>query len=164
MHCGNVQTLRSSVTTKWLWRRPIGNKERITITFAHESIPFNGYFENGHQTVKTSPSKAGPDEISISVVEFSVFHCANITRKGDKFSSPFPPSLNELIDINKSTYLKGGDSRTRGGLKFYQQSVTIDVYRNSFFPRTIMEWNTLPARVAEAGSVEDFRTGLQTTH
>ncbi|CAG2226442.1 unnamed protein product [Mytilus edulis] len=71
---------------------------------------------------------------------------------------------NELIDINKSTYLKGGDSRTRGGHKFYQQRVTSDVYRNSFFPRTIMEWNTLPARVAEAGSVEDFRSGLQTTH
>ncbi|CAG2253342.1 unnamed protein product [Mytilus edulis] len=43
-------------------------------------------------------------------------------------------SHNELIDINKSTYLKGGDSITRGGHKFYQQRVTSDVYRNSFFP------------------------------
>lgn len=86
------------------------------------------------------------------------------TRRRDNRLCMLYRIQNELIDINKSTYLKGGDSRTRGGHKFYQQRVTSDVYRNSFFPRTIMEWNTLPARVAEAGSVEDFRSGLQTTH
>ncbi|XP_071177948.1 uncharacterized protein [Mytilus edulis] len=61
------------------------------------------------------------------------------TRRRDNRLCVLYRIQNELIDINKNTYLKGGDSRTRGGLKFYQQSVTIDVYRNSFFPRTIME-------------------------
>ena len=63
------------------------------------------------------------------------------TRRRDNRLCMLYRIQNELIDINKSTYLKGGDSRTRGGHKFYQQRVTSDVYRNSFFPRTIMELN-----------------------
>ena len=49
------------------------------------------------------------------------------TRRSDNRLCMLYCIQNELIDINKSTYLKGGDSRTRGGLKFYQQSVTIEI-------------------------------------
>jgi hypothetical protein len=71
---------------------------------------------------------------------------------------------NDLVDINRIQYLTGGDSRTHGAHKFYQQRITHDVYNNSFFPRTIRDWNTLPATVADAGSLEDFRLRLQATH
>ena len=49
---------------------------------------------------------------------------------------------NDLVDINRTQYLTGGDSRTRRAHKFYQQRITHDVYNNSFFPRTIRDWNT----------------------
>lgn len=71
---------------------------------------------------------------------------------------------NDLIDINRTDFLRSGDSRTRGGHKFYQQRITCDIYRNSFFPRTIREWNSLPTSVAEAGSLEDFRLRLHSTN
>ena len=71
---------------------------------------------------------------------------------------------NDLVDINRTQYLTGGDSRTCGSHKFYQQRITHDVYNNPFFPRTIRDWNTLPATVADAGSLEDFCLRLQATH
>ena len=71
---------------------------------------------------------------------------------------------NDLVDINRTQYLTGGDSRTHGAHKFYQQRITHDVYNNSFFPRTIRDCNTLPATVADAGSLKDFRLRLQATH
>ena len=71
---------------------------------------------------------------------------------------------NDLVDINRTQYLTGGDSRTRGAHKFYQQRITHNVYNNSFFPRTIRDWNTLPATVADMGSLKDFRLRLQATH
>jgi len=33
--------------------------------------------------------------------------------------------------------------------------------KESFFPRTIREWNTLPTNVVEAGSAEDFKAKLE---
>ena len=71
---------------------------------------------------------------------------------------------NDLVNINRTQYLTGGDSRTRGAHKFYQQRITHDVYYNSFFPRTIRDWNTLPATVADAWSLKDFHLRLQATH
>ena len=71
---------------------------------------------------------------------------------------------NDLQNTSPKTRSSGGDSRTRGAHKFYQQRITHDVYNNSFFPRTIRDWNTLPATVADAGSLEDFRLRLQATH
>jgi hypothetical protein len=66
---------------------------------------------------------------------------------------------NDLVDINRTQYLTGGNSRTREAHKFYQQRITHDVYNNSFFPRTTRDWNTLPATVAD-----DLRLRLQATH
>ena len=50
---------------------------------------------------------------------------------------------NDLVNINRTQYLTGGDSRTREAHKFYQQRITHDVYNNSFFPRTIRDWNSV---------------------
>jgi hypothetical protein len=35
-----------------------------------------------------------------------------------------------------------------------------DVYRNSFFPRSIREWNNLLSTASTASSVEEFRDTL----
>ena len=41
-----------------------------------------------------------------------------------------------LADVEKEKYLQTGDSRTRGGYKFYQKRATSEAYRNSlFFPQ-----------------------------
>ena len=49
-----------------------------------------------------------------------------------------------LVDIDKTAYLKPGDSRTRSHTGFYQEHTTHALYHNSVFPRTIREWNRLP--------------------
>ena len=47
--------------------------------------------------------------------------------------------LQQLVDVKKETYLQSGDSRTLGGHKFYQERTTCEVYRSSFFPRTVID-------------------------
>ena len=42
------------------------------------------------------------------------------------------------VDVEKEKYLQSGDSRTRGGHKFYEKRTTREAYRNSFFPRTVI--------------------------
>ena len=66
----------------------------------------------------------------------------------------------QLVDVEKENYLQSGDSRTRGGHKFYQERTTSEVYRNSFFPRTVRDWNKLPHSVTAAESLELFRGSL----
>ena len=55
-----------------------------------------------------------------------------------------------LVDIDKATYLKPCDSRIRNHTGFYQEHTEHEVYHNSFFPRTIREWNRLPNRDTSA--------------
>ena len=47
-----------------------------------------------------------------------------------------------LVDVDTSSYLQQGDSRTRGRRGFFQERINNEVYFNSFFPSTIREWNT----------------------
>ena len=64
-----------------------------------------------------------------------------------------------LVDIDKAAYLKPGDSRTT---VFYQEHTRHEVYYNSFFPRTIREWNRLPTSVTSSATVDGFRASLFT--
>ena len=43
------------------------------------------------------------------------------------------------------------------------QSPQSAVFKNSFFPRTVREWNTLDDAAVNAESVEDFKTRLPTS-
>ena len=36
----------------------------------------------------------------------------------------------------------------------------LSIYKNSFFPRTIREWNLLPTSVTDATTIEEFKVGL----
>ena len=65
-----------------------------------------------------------------------------------------------LVDVKKELYLKQSDSRTISFSRFFQERTASEVYYNSFFPRTIKDWNKLPPQVTSATSLEEFRAGL----
>ena len=67
-----------------------------------------------------------------------------------------------LVDIPAENLLIPADSRTRSssntGYKvIYTRS---DLYKYSFFPRTILTWNLLPLGLRQSTSVEQFRASL----
>jgi hypothetical protein len=66
-----------------------------------------------------------------------------------------------LVDIPAATFLKAGDTRTRGEHKFYQERHTDKVYLSTFFPRTVRDWNKLPRRIASADTLESFQSLLR---
>lgn len=66
-----------------------------------------------------------------------------------------------LVDIPTDRYLSVSDSRTRGSSRFFQERITDTTYSNSFFPKTVRDWNRLPSRVVAAASLEEFRSLLQ---
>jgi hypothetical protein len=67
----------------------------------------------------------------------------------------------QLVDIDWDLYLRPGDSKTRGQHRFFQERSNYDTIRNSFFQRTVREWNHLPDTTFWASSIEEFRANLQ---
>ena len=67
---------------------------------------------------------------------------------------------NGLVDINATNLLKKSDRRTRGAEKLFQEHAKHAVLHNSFFPRTIRQWNKLPSALTETPSLEHFKAGL----
>ena len=65
-----------------------------------------------------------------------------------------------LVDVDTSSYLPQGDSRTQGSRGFIQERINSEVYYNSFFPQTIREWNNQPGGVTAAASLEEFPASL----
>jgi len=55
------------------------------------------------------------------------------------------------------------DSRTRGKNRFYQERPKTDTYRQPFFPKTIRDWNQLPATTTSVVTVEGFRASLKSS-
>lgn len=66
----------------------------------------------------------------------------------------------KLVDIDPDLYYTPGDSRTRGGHRYRQHRATKEVYNNSFFPRSVREWNHLPETVTAAPTLEEFRARI----
>ena len=71
--------------------------------------------------------------------------------------------VNSLVDIPPDPFFVPGPCRTRSNhkLKFRQISTSKDYFKFSFFPRIIPIWNNLPASVAEAPSLVQFKRGLK---
>jgi hypothetical protein len=67
----------------------------------------------------------------------------------------------QLVDIDRDLHLRPGDSRTRGQHRFFQERSNYDTLRNSFFQRTVREWNHLQDTTVWASSIEEFRSNLQ---
>ncbi|KAL8622504.1 hypothetical protein ACOMHN_034167 [Nucella lapillus] len=66
---------------------------------------------------------------------------------------------NKLVDLNKSNFYRQADGRTRGN-RIYQKRVNHPAHFNSFFPRTLRQWNTLPPSATSAPSLETFRARI----
>ena len=57
-------------------------------------------------------------------------------------------------------HLVAGDRRTRGTNKFREIAASKEAYRQSFYPRTVRQWNKLPPDITAASSVEGFKAML----
>jgi hypothetical protein len=68
---------------------------------------------------------------------------------------------NGLIDIDSHQYIQANDSRTRGKDRLYQERTSSEAFGNSFFPKTIRDWNQLPANTTPTNTVEGFRSALK---
>ena len=55
---------------------------------------------------------------------------------------------NNIVDVDINNFVRRNDSRTRGSQRFFQEHTTNQVFFNSFFPRTVRDWNKLPIRVS----------------
>ena len=67
-----------------------------------------------------------------------------------------------LVAIPIDPYLKPAHTRTRRNhqLCFFKPFASTDYHRHTFFIGTIPLWNNLPATVAEAETLEQFRAEL----
>ena len=70
--------------------------------------------------------------------------------------------INNLVDVPAQQYLIPASRRTRAAHchKYRQISTSTSYYKNSFFPHTIITWNSLPSAVAEAPDLVSFKQGL----
>ena len=70
---------------------------------------------------------------------------------------------NDIIHIDKSKYLlPPTETRTRRShnFKYYLEQTNNDVFKFSYFPRTIREWNSLPANIVSSTSLDIFQRKL----
>ena len=51
-------------------------------------------------------------------------------------------------------------TRSNHGQKFLHYHTSVDCYKFSFFPRTVPEWNDLPARIVQSNSLDTFKEYL----
>ena len=66
---------------------------------------------------------------------------------------------NGLVDLDPSHFFQKSDRRTRGN-RLYQEGITHTTHFNSFFPRTLRQWNHLPTSTTTAPSLETFRASI----
>ena len=74
-----------------------------------------------------------------------------VRRRHDRLSMLYKIQHN-LVDIPTDRYLRVSDSRIRGPAKFFQGRITDTAYSNSFFPRTVRDWNRLSGEVVSVTS------------
>ena len=68
-----------------------------------------------------------------------------------------------LIDIDTERHLiLDREKRTRNShaFKYRMPKVSKDVFKFSFFPRSITKWNSLPANLVNSKSLSDFKLNL----
>ena len=74
--------------------------------------------------------------------------------------------VGNLIAIPADEYLTKPSSRTRSSTSNNYRQYTTDttIYANSFFPRTIKDWNSLPQEIKTATTISQFKEGLTERH
>jgi hypothetical protein len=66
--------------------------------------------------------------------------------------------MHGLVCIAESYMVQTSDPRTIGANR--QHHINIAAYKQSFFPRTIQEWNRLPIAVTNNTKQEEFKASL----
>ena len=84
-------------------------------------------------------------------------------RRKNKRLTTFYKICNNSSTVTLPDYVKTSNSQTRSHDRSYIQIQTnYEQYKNSFLPRTIREWNSLPPDLVHAESVDVFSERLQT--
>ena len=68
-----------------------------------------------------------------------------------------------FTDFSAENHLKpNNERRTRGShnFKFLMPRAKKDIFKFTFFPRTISEWNSLPKETVNAASLDSFKSML----
>ena len=68
---------------------------------------------------------------------------------------------NHIIHVNKTKYFTPvTETRTRGshGFKYFIEQTSDDIFKYSYFPRTMKEWNSLPSDIVSAKSLDIFKS------
>ena len=66
-----------------------------------------------------------------------------------------------LVEIPEAeSIVWSNDSRTRGLQRLFVPYTSVTVYKMSFFPRTIQDWNKLPSSITDMQDIEAFKTAL----
>ena len=67
-------------------------------------------------------------------------------------------SLVEIPEASK--IVRPNDRRTRGTQRLFQPYTKMEVYKQSFFPRTIHDWNKLSTSITDTSDIEVFKAAL----
>ena len=67
--------------------------------------------------------------------------------------------VNDLVAIPADQHIRYNNrtSRNRHSKQLKVESANSDIYKNSFFPRTIIDWNNLPQSAIDCDTVENFK-------
>ena len=84
------------------------------------------------------------------------------SRRKDLRLALFYKTVFGLLAVATEDILLCADSRTRASHRYKYSTIRANTepYRQSFFPRTIPEWNILPPSIAEAPSIDTFKARL----
>ena len=76
----------------------------------------------------------------------------------------FYKAVNNQIAIPIPDYIKPRQRTTRQQhqQKFMRLNSSSDNYRQSFFPRTLRDWDALPSNIIELPTVEQFKGAINT--
>ena len=67
-------------------------------------------------------------------------------------------NLVEIPEVESIVW--SNDSRTRGSQRLFVPFTCVTVYKMSFFPSTIQDWNKLPSSITDMQDFEAFKTAL----
>ena len=82
-------------------------------------------------------------------------------RRTARLSLMFKISHN-IVEVPASDFLIQADSRTRNSELTYKHFTThCEQYKNSFFPRTVPEWNKTSTEARRANTVDVFKNRLK---
>ena len=93
--------------------------------------------------------------------DFSAVSGMGILGLSPQTSSLMHKISNDIIHVNKSKYFTPvTETRTRGshGFKYFIEHTSDDVFKYSYFPRTMKEWNSLSSDIVSAKSLDIFKS------